>query len=103
MAPERRRPCASWPRSCGADEGRATVCGLDVARQASQVRRLIGLTGQYASVDEDLTGVENLVLIGELLDLRRTEAKALARELLGQFSLTEVAERPGVRRRPMSR
>jgi oleandomycin transport system ATP-binding protein len=76
-----------------ADEGRATVCGLDVVRQASQVRRLIGLTGQYASVDEDLTGAENLVLIGELLDLRRTEAKARARDLLGQFALTEIAER----------
>ena len=46
------------------DEGRATVGGLDVVRDAAQVRRLIGLTGQYASVDEDLTGTQNLVLIG---------------------------------------
>jgi ABC-type multidrug transport system, ATPase component len=69
------------------------------------VRRLIGLTGQYASVDEDLTGTENLALIGQLLDLRRTEAKARAAELLRDFGLTEAANRPaktysgGMRRR----
>jgi oleandomycin transport system ATP-binding protein len=60
------------------DGGTATVGGLDVVRHAAQVRRLIGLTGQYASVDEDLTGTENLVLIGRLLDLRGAEAKAWA-------------------------
>jgi oleandomycin transport system ATP-binding protein len=87
------------------DEGRATVGGLDVVRHASRVRRLIGLTGQYASVDEDLTGTENLVLIGELLDLRRSAAKARAAELLGDFGLAEAADRPaktysgGMRRR----
>jgi ABC-type multidrug transport system ATPase subunit len=60
------------------DGGTTTVGGLDVVRHAAQVRRLIGLTGQYASVDEDLTGTENLVLIGRLLDLRGAEAKARA-------------------------
>src|SRR5471030_2149918 len=53
------------------DEGRATVGGLDVVKDAARVRREIGLTGQYASVDETLTGTENLVLIGRLLDLAR--------------------------------
>ncbi len=67
--------------------------GLDVVRHAPQVRRLIGLTGQYASVDEDLTGEENLTLIGELLDLRGAEAKARAAELLDRFGLTEAAGR----------
>ncbi|MFR9798739.1 ATP-binding cassette domain-containing protein [Streptomyces sp. MS06] len=75
------------------DEGRATVCGLDAVRQAPQVRRMIGLTGQYASVDEDLTGTENLVLIGRLLDLRRSQAAARAEELLEQFGLGESAGR----------
>jgi oleandomycin transport system ATP-binding protein len=75
------------------DEGRAAVGGLDVVRQASQVRRLIGLTGQYASVDEDLTGEENLVLIGQLLDLRGAEAKARAAELLDRFGLAEAGGR----------
>lgn len=75
------------------DEGRAQVGGLDVVRDAAKVRRLIGLTGQYASVDEDLTGVENLVLIGQLLDLRRADAKARATELLARFDLTEAGGR----------
>ncbi|GAA3609154.1 daunorubicin resistance protein DrrA family ABC transporter ATP-binding protein [Kineosporia mesophila] len=75
------------------DEGRATVAGLDVVHQAPQVRRQIGLTGQYASVDEDLTGTENLVLIGRLLDLSKRDALARARHLLGQFDLTEAADR----------
>jgi oleandomycin transport system ATP-binding protein len=74
-------------------EGRATVGGLDVVRQAAQVRRMIGLTGQYASVDDGLTGSENLVLIGELLDLRRAEAKARAAELLDRFGLAAAAGR----------
>ena len=76
-----------------ADEGRATVSGLDVATQAGAVRRRIGLTGQYASVDEDLTGVENLMLIGRLLDLSKRDARARALHLLGQFDLTEASER----------
>jgi oleandomycin transport system ATP-binding protein len=88
-----------------ADAGRAAVGGYDVVRDAAQVRRLIGLTGQYASVDEDLTGTQNLVLIGQLLDLRRRDAKARAAELLAWFDLTEAADRPtktysgGMRRR----
>ena len=87
------------------DEGRATVAGLDVVHQAAQVRRQIGLTGQYASVDEDLTGTENLVLIGRLLDLSKRDALARAKHLLGQFDLSEAASRPakhysgGMRRR----
>ncbi|GAB6900094.1 ATP-binding cassette domain-containing protein [Kineosporia succinea] len=75
------------------DEGRATVSGLDVVRQAAQVRRQIGLTGQYASVDEDLTGTENLVLIGRLLDLSKNDARTRARQLLEQFDLSEAAGR----------
>src|SRR5947199_7445979 len=57
------------------DGGRARVCGYDVVRQADRVRELIGLTGQYAAVDEDLTGYENLVLIGRLLELSRKQAR----------------------------
>jgi len=87
------------------DAGHATVRGFDVVRESAKVRRVIGLTGQYASVDEDLTGLQNLVLIGELLDLRRPAAKARALELLEWFDLTDAAGRPaktysgGMRRR----
>jgi oleandomycin transport system ATP-binding protein len=73
------------------DAGYARVCGHDVVRDAARVRELIALTGQYASVDGDLTGRENLVLIGQLLDLRRRAAKTRAFELLQRFDLTEVA------------
>jgi oleandomycin transport system ATP-binding protein len=76
-----------------ADAGRATVMGLDVVKDAARVRRTIGLTGQYASVDEDLTGTENLVLIGRLLDLSRSDARATAEALLQRFDLTEAADR----------
>jgi oleandomycin transport system ATP-binding protein len=88
-----------------ADAGRATVGGYDVARDAHQVRQLIGLTGQYASVDEQLTGLENLLLIGRLLGMPRAQAKARAKELLEQFDLTVAAGRAartysgGMRRR----
>jgi oleandomycin transport system ATP-binding protein len=75
------------------DAGRATIAGLDVVRDAAAVRSLIGLTGQYASVDEDLTGTQNLVLIGELLGLRQREARARAAELLAWFDLSEAAPR----------
>lgn len=75
------------------DSGSVAVNGIDVTREAAQVRRLIGLTGQYASVDEDLTGEENLVLIGQLLDLRRADAKARAAELLHRFELADAARR----------
>jgi oleandomycin transport system ATP-binding protein len=87
------------------DEGRAVVGGYDVLRNPAQVRRLSGLTGQYASVDEDLTGTENLVMIGQLLDLRGKDAKVRAKSLLAEFDLTEAADRPaktysgGMRRR----
>ncbi|MFG3003970.1 ATP-binding cassette domain-containing protein [Streptomyces calvus] len=85
--------------------GHATVAGYDVVRQPRQLRRVIGLTGQYASVDEKLPGWENLYLIGRLLDLPRKEARARADELLERFSLTDAARRPaatysgGMRRR----
>ncbi|TNC27991.1 ATP-binding cassette domain-containing protein [Amycolatopsis alkalitolerans] len=87
------------------DAGHATVGGFDVVRDPVRVRSLIGLTGQYASVDEDLSGTENLVLIGRLLGLSRPGAKARAAELLEQFELTEAAGRAaktysgGLRRR----
>lgn len=87
------------------DAGRASVGGFDVVDQAHQVRQLIGLTGQYASVDEQLTGTENLVLIGRLLGLARPAAKQRARELLEQFSLADAGSRAartysgGMRRR----
>jgi oleandomycin transport system ATP-binding protein len=87
------------------DEGMAEVCGYDVVRNAVEVRQLIGLTGQYASLDEELTGMENLEMIGMLLDLKRSEARAAARGLLERFSLTEAAGRAvktysgGMRRR----
>ncbi|MGW6308951.1 ATP-binding cassette domain-containing protein [Streptomyces niveus] len=87
------------------DGGRASVGGYDVVKDQVRVRGLIGLTGQYASVDEDLSGAENLVLLGRLLDLSRREARSRARELLERFELTEAAERPistfsgGMRRR----
>ncbi|MFI6031550.1 ATP-binding cassette domain-containing protein [Amycolatopsis magusensis] len=76
-----------------ADAGRATVQGLDVARQAAQVRRSIGLTGQFSAVDKLLTGRENLIMMGRLQHLGRG-AKARAGELLEQFSLAEAADRP---------
>ncbi|MEV7772449.1 ATP-binding cassette domain-containing protein [Kitasatospora sp. NPDC086791] len=87
------------------DAGTAFVGGYDVLHQPKQLRRTIGLTGQYASVDELLSGYENLYLIGRLLDLSRREAKARATELLERFSLTEAATRTaktysgGMRRR----
>jgi oleandomycin transport system ATP-binding protein len=87
------------------DAGSARVAGYDVLRQPRQLRRVIGLTGQYASVDEKLSGRENLYMIGRLLDLPAKEARARADELLERFSLTEAAKRPamhysgGMRRR----
>jgi len=87
------------------DAGRASVNGYDVVADAHRVRQLIGLTGQYASVDETLTGTENLLLIGRLLGLSRPAARERARELLAQFELTDAASRAaktysgGMRRR----
>src|SRR5687767_11996284 len=87
------------------DAGHATVGGHDVVKNPRAVRSLIGLTGQYASVDEDLSGTENLVLLARLLDFSRTGARAKAAELLEQFELTDAAGRAaktysgGMRRR----
>jgi ABC-2 type transport system ATP-binding protein len=87
------------------DAGSATVAGLDVLRQPGQVRAKLGLSGQYAAVDEYLTGYENLQMVGRLYGLSRAGARHRARELLDQFSLAEAADRPvktysgGMRRR----
>ena len=87
------------------DAGHATVHGHDVVKDPGAVRSLIGLTGQYASVDEDLSGTENLVLLARLLDFSRAGARAKAAELLEQFELTDAAGRAaktysgGMRRR----
>ena len=75
------------------DEGSAQVLGHDVKKEADAVRGLVSLTGQMASVDEDLTGRENLVLLGWLLGLKRPAAKARAKELLDAFGLEEAAGR----------
>ena len=76
-----------------ADAGRATVAGFDVRTQADAIRRVIGLSGQYAAVDENLTGRENLWLFGRLYHLPSPEAKRRADELLEQFELTEAGDR----------
>ncbi len=76
-----------------ADEGRAMVAGFDVRTQATEVRRRIGLASQDATVDPLLTGRENLVMLGELHQLGRREAATRAGELLGDFGLTEAADR----------
>lgn len=87
------------------DAGSAEVFGYDVARHPQVVRSLVGLTGQYASVDEDLTAVQNLMVFARLLGLSRPAARARTVELLEEFSLTEAADRPlkdfsgGMRRR----
>ena len=75
------------------DSGTARVAGYDVLREPLKVRQNIGLTGQYASVDEDLTGMQNLVMIGQLLDLSGTAARRRATELLEWFDLTGAASR----------
>jgi oleandomycin transport system ATP-binding protein len=72
------------------DAGRASVGGYDVVRRPEEVRRLIGLTGQYAAVDELLSGQENLYMLGRLLGLRRADARTRARELLEAFNLAEA-------------
>jgi len=75
------------------DGGEARVCGYSVEHDAYQVRQLIGLTGQYASVDEGLSGTNNLIMIGRLLGLSRADARARAAELLERFELTDAARR----------
>jgi oleandomycin transport system ATP-binding protein len=88
-----------------ADAGEARVCGYDVVSDAVVVRQLIALTGQYASVDDELTGTENLIMICRLLGLPRAAARSRAREMLEQFELTDAAGRAaktysgGMRRR----
>ncbi|WP_316779248.1 ATP-binding cassette domain-containing protein [Streptomyces sasae] len=87
------------------DSGKAVVAGIDVLKQPDAVRRSIGLSGQFAAVDEYLTGRENLQMVGQLYQMRAKQAKARAVELLEQFHLTDAADRPtktysgGMRRR----
>jgi oleandomycin transport system ATP-binding protein len=87
------------------DAGHASVGGFDVVKEGHRVRQIIGLTGQYASVDETLTGVENLLFIGRLLGMSRPDARARALELLEAFGLSDAANRAtktysgGMRRR----
>ncbi|MCW2522067.1 MAG: drrA, partial [Frankiales bacterium] len=75
------------------DSGRARVAGIDVLADPEAARRVIGLAGQYAAVDEALTGAENLQLVGSLNHLPRAERKVRSRELLEQFGLSEAADR----------
>jgi ABC-2 type transport system ATP-binding protein len=75
------------------EEGRATVAGFDAVKQPKEVRRRIGLTGQYAALDERLTGRENLRLIGTLLHLGKRRSRAKADELLERFELSDAADR----------
>ncbi len=75
------------------DAGHATVAGFDVVKQAQQLRSVIGLSGQYAAVDENLTGRENLEMFGRLYQLPKAEAKRRAGELLDQFELTDAGDR----------
>jgi ABC-2 type transport system ATP-binding protein len=87
------------------DAGRAEVAGIDVLREPDRVRSLIGLTGQYAAVDEYLTGFENLEMVGRLYRLGKRESRERAGELLERFDLADAANRPaktysgGMRRR----
>ncbi|MFI8880148.1 ATP-binding cassette domain-containing protein [Streptomyces sp. NPDC055243] len=87
------------------DSGRAVVAGIDVLKHPNEVRRSIGLSGQFAAVDEYLTGRENLQMVGQLYQMKAKEAKARAGELLDRFNLADAADRPsktysgGMRRR----
>jgi len=87
------------------DAGHATVAGFDVVRQAQELRHVIGLSGQFAAVDENLTGRENLWMFGRLYQLSSAEARRRADELLEQFDLVDAADRTvktysgGMRRR----
>ncbi|MFF4173981.1 ATP-binding cassette domain-containing protein [Streptomyces sp. NPDC001744] len=87
------------------DSGRAVVAGIDVLEHPNEVRRSIGLSGQFAAVDEYLTGRENLRMVGQLYQMKGKAAKARADELLERFHLAEAADRPaktysgGMRRR----
>ncbi|MFB7715427.1 ATP-binding cassette domain-containing protein [Streptomyces sp. NPDC056105] len=87
------------------DSGRAVVAGIDVLKHPNEVRRSIGLSGQFAAVDEYLTGRENLQMVGQLYQMKAKEAKARASELLERFNLADAADRTsktysgGMRRR----
>jgi ABC-2 type transport system ATP-binding protein len=87
------------------DGGSARIMGLDVKQDAAALRAKIGLAGQYAAVDENLTGFENLEMVGQLYHMKRADARARADELLERFDLTDAAKRPaktysgGMRRR----
>jgi ABC-2 type transport system ATP-binding protein len=87
------------------DAGEARVFGVDVAAEPHRIRQLIGMTGQFASVDEDLTATENLWLFGRLQGMRSAEVRAAAKRLLEQFGLGDAADKPiaqfsgGMRRR----
>jgi ABC-2 type transport system ATP-binding protein len=87
------------------DAGQARIFGVDVAREPHRIRQLLGVTGQFASVDEDLTATENLWMFGRLQGLRSADARAAAKRLLVQFGLEEAADKPiaqfsgGMRRR----
>jgi ABC-2 type transport system ATP-binding protein len=87
------------------DAGTARVAGLDVVADATKLRHRIGLAGQYAAIDENLTGLENLVMVGRLYGMPRAKAKVRGRELLETFDLLDAADRPaktysgGMRRR----
>jgi ABC-2 type transport system ATP-binding protein len=87
------------------DAGTARVVGLDAVHDAAKLRARIGLAGQYAAVDENLTGIENLTMVGRLYGARRREAKRRGMELLTRFDLLDAAQRPaktysgGMRRR----
>jgi ABC-2 type transport system ATP-binding protein len=87
------------------DAGEVCVAGLDVVKDAVKVRERIGLAGQYAAIDENLTGLENLVMVGRLYGMSRAAATERGRELLDRFGLAEAAGRPaktysgGMRRR----
>ncbi len=87
------------------DSGSAQVAGVDVLREAAKLRERIGLAGQYAAIDENLTGLENLTMVGRLYGSSRASARARGHELLEQFDLVDAADRPvktysgGMRRR----
>lgn len=87
------------------DSGAASIDGVDVVAQPEKIRRMIGVSGQYAAVDENMTGFENLDMVGRLYHLSATQSKARASELIEMFDLVEAAHRPvkgfsgGMRRR----
>ncbi|MFL6123505.1 ATP-binding cassette domain-containing protein [Actinophytocola sp.] len=87
------------------DAGRAWVAGHDVVAEPNEVRKAIGLSGQYAAVDENLTGFENLYMVGRLYGMNKADARTRSRTLIDRFRLTDAADRPaktysgGMRRR----